>query len=311
LSPTTPERSHAYRGRFAPSPTGPLHFGSLLAAVASYADALAHAGTWLVRIEDLDRAREVPGAADAILRTLDAFGLHWQEPVLYQSRRTAAYADVLAALRARDLSYPCGCSRGDIAAEGLLGREGPIYPGTCRNGLRPGRRPRSERLRVDGVRIRVEDRVQGPIDQDLAGEVGDFVLRRADGIHAYQLAVVVDDAAQGMTDVVRGADLLSSTPRQVYLQRLLGLSQPRYAHVPVAVDAAGRKLSKSSASTPVDPCDPLPALLHAWRFLGQAVPPSSPASVAEFWQWAAGRWSARLIPKRAARPATKGHPGPL
>ena len=309
MSSTTSERSRAYRGRFAPSPTGPLHFGSLLAAVASYADALAHAGTWLVRIEDLDRAREVPGAADAILRTLEAFGLHWQEPVLYQSRRTAEYADALALLRARGLSYPCGCSRGDIAAEGLVGREGPIYVGTCRNGLRPGRRPRSERLRVDDTRIRIEDRVHGTMDQDLAGEVGDFVLRRADGIHAYQLAVVVDDAAQGMTDVVRGADLLSSTPRQVYLQRLLGLSRPRYAHVPLAVDTAGRKLSKSSASTPVDPRDPLPALIHAWRFLGQAVPPSRPVSVPEFWQWAADRWDAGLIPKLAARPATNGWPG--
>ena len=295
------------RGRFAPSPTGPLHFGSLIAAVGSFADARASGGAWLVRIEDIDRTREVPGAADDILRTLDRFGLRWDETVIYQSRRTEDYALALRQLRERGFTFPCACSRREIAALGRLGPEGPIYPGTCRSGIPHGRKARSERLHVTETRldiqiepdiqIEIKDRIHGPITQNLAADIGDFVLRRADGLHAYQLAVVVDDAAQGIDSIVRGADLLLSTPRQVYLQRLLGLPRPSYAHLPLVVDDAGRKLSKSLAAAPVNPADPLPALTRAWHLLGQAPMPEAPGSVAEFWQWAAIHWRIERVPR--------------
>lgn len=289
-----------YRGRFAPSPTGPLHFGSLLAAVASYADARAQAGVWLVRLEDLDRARAVPGAADDILRTLQAFGFLWDEPVLFQRHRSDAYQTALDRLAARGLTYACGCSRAEIARLGLPGREGPIYPGTCRAGLPPGRLPRTLRLRAPAPPIAFVDRIQGAQSQSIAAAVGDFVLRRADGIHAYQLAVVVDDAWQGITQVVRGADLLLSTPRQILLQRFLGLLQPDYAHVPLAVDTEGRKLSKSLAAAPVDPSDPLPALRRAWELLGQEALPLESlrrgCPIKRFWLQASTRWRIARVP---------------
>ncbi|TVQ92022.1 MAG: tRNA glutamyl-Q(34) synthetase GluQRS [Chromatiaceae bacterium] len=297
---------HTRHGRFAPSPTGALHFGSLIAAVGSFAEARHPAaggpGSWQVRIDDLDRTREVPGAAAAILQTLEAFGLHWDGAVYYQSHRGGAYADALAQLRTRGLTYPCCCSRREIAARGRPGPEGPLYPGTCRNGLVSERHPRSERLRVPPISIRIEDAVQGPLTQHLASAVGDFVLRRADGLYAYQLAVVVDDAAQGIDQVVRGADLLASTPRQAYLQHLLGLPRPRYAHLPIALDPAGRKLSKSLAAVPVDPANPLPALLLAWTFLGQPPLPQPPADVAEFWALALPRWSLAAVPHGQKQP---------
>jgi glutamyl-Q tRNA(Asp) synthetase len=291
-----------YRGRFAPSPTGPLHFGSLIAAVGSFADARARGGAWLVRMDDLDRSREVPGAADSILQTLERFGLHWDEPVLFQSRRTEAYADALDRLRRNGWTYPCSCSRREIAARGALGPEGPIYPGTCRAGSRDLRGDCSERVLVPDSTIAIEDRIQGRISQNLAEEVGDFVLRRADGIHAYQLAVVVDDAAQRIGHIVRGADLLRSTPRQVYLQRLLGLPRPAYAHLPLALDADGRKLSKSLAAEPIDPCNPLPALNRAWQFLGQSAPREQADSVEAFWQQAIAGWSLHGVPSSQALP---------
>jgi glutamyl-Q tRNA(Asp) synthetase len=280
-----------YRGRFAPSPTGPLHFGSLVAAVGSFADARHHQGAWLLRIDDLDRQRAVPGADRRILATLDAFGLRWDEALRYQSLNTARYEAALEALRAAGVTYPCGCSRREIRAQGRPGAEGPIYAGTCRNGLPPGRHARSERLRVDAGAIVVEDRIQGRFSQDLGTEVGDFVLRRADGFHAYQLAVVIDDAEQHINQVVRGADLLISTPRQVHLHRLLGLPTPGYAHLPIALGEDGRKLSKSLAAVPVDPADPVPALLRAWRFLGQRPLPEDPQGVDEFWALAIPRWT--------------------
>ncbi len=267
-----------------------------MAAVASFADARAANGEWLVRMEDLDPGREVTGAAAGILRTLEAFGLVWDGDILYQRRRTAAYAEALEALRRNGLTYPCGCSRGEIAARGMTGPEGPIYPGTCRSGLPPGKHPRSERLRIHNGIVGFDDRIHGRIEQDIAREVGDFVLRRADGVHAYQLAVVVDDAALGITQVVRGADLLLSTPRQILLQRTLGLPRPAYAHVPLVIDAAGRKLSKSLAAAPVLTRDPLPALRRAWRFLGQRELEPEPGSVAEFWQRALPLWSPIAIP---------------
>lgn len=286
-----------YRGRFAPSPTGPLHFGSLIAAVASFADARAAGGSWLVRMEDLDRPREVPGSARQILDTLAAFGLHWDGDVLYQSARVTAYEEALRRLGELDLTYPCGCSRSQVVLAGLQGPEGPIYPGTCRSGLPPGRSQRALRLRTEGPEICFPDRIQGPQAQVVAESVGDFVVRRADGIHAYHLAVVLDDAWQGITQVVRGADLLTSTPRQILLQRALGLPTPAYAHIPLALGPDGRKLSKSLACAPVDPADPLPALRQAWAFLGQA-PLGSLDSAARFWSRAIARWRMDRVPPR-------------
>ena len=288
-----------HRGRFAPSPTGPLHLGSLMAAMASFADARAQAGAWVVRIEDLDRPREVPGAAAGILRTLESFGLVWDETVVRQSDRTAAYHDTLAVLAARDLTYPCGCTRAEIARAGALGPEGPVYPGTCRLGLLKGRRARSERFVVPPGTIAFHDRVQGRQEQRVSESVGDFVLRRADGIHAYQLAVVVDDAWQGITHVVRGADLLLSTPRQILLQQALALGTPSYAHIPLMLDASGRKLSKSLAAAPVDARDPLPALRLAWVLLGQTQPPAD-LGLDEFWAWALPRWRIARVPARGS-----------
>ncbi len=279
-----------YRGRFAPSPTGPLHFGSLVAAVGSYADALAHGGDWLVRMEDVDEGRKAAGAADAILRTLERHGFQWRGEVLFQSRRKARYQEVLEILLRQGHAYPCGCTRKEVQQTGLQGPEGPIYPGTCRNGLPAGRRARAFRLRVPELEICFHDRIQGRFCQQLQAEVGDFVIRRADGFFAYQLAVVVDDFDQGITDVVRGADLLGSTPRQRYLQKLLGAPFLRYAHLPLVLDAGGRKLSKRDRAHPVDDDDPVSGLLAAWRFLGQPEPPEHPARPLEFWSWAASHW---------------------
>jgi glutamyl-Q tRNA(Asp) synthetase len=258
-----------YAGRFAPSPTGPLHFGSLVAALASWLDARAAKGRWHVRIEDLDRPREQQGAADDILRTLDRLGLCWDGPVVFQSRRTALYEQALQALEAQ--TYWCGCSRREIADSslGLAADGAQIYPGICRTGVAPGKPRRALRLKTGPGKIEFRDRVQGAQAQALAAEVGDFVLRRADGPFAYQLGVVVDDAEQSITDVVRGADLLDSTARQIHLQRLLGCAAPRYLHVPVAVNAAGEKLSKQTGAPPVDASSPRQILAGALRFLGQ------------------------------------------
>lgn len=276
-------------GRFAPSPSGPLHFGSLVAALASWLDARAAGGRWLVRIEDLDQPRVQPGAADDILRTLERLGLYWDGEVIFQSRRAPVYEEALSRLRD---TYLCGCSRREIAdsAVSLAADGAQVYPGTCRAGLAPGRAARSLRVRVAGS-VSFLDRVQGRLAQDLAREVGDFVLRRADGQFAYQLAVVVDDAAQEVSDVVRGADLLDSTPRQIYLQRLLGFPTPRYLHVPVALDAAGDKLSKHAGARPIGKDD----LQRALRFLGQ--PPGGTLAAA------VQAWDPALIPARRAAAA--------
>ncbi|MGB5834187.1 MAG: tRNA glutamyl-Q(34) synthetase GluQRS [Thiohalocapsa sp.] len=300
------EPSDTPRGRFAPSPTGPLHFGSLIAAVGSFADARSRDGVWLVRMEDLDRAREIPGAACGILQTLERFGMEWDESVIYQSHRTDAYEQALGKLRQCGLTFPCACSRREIAALGRPGPEGPVYPGTCRRGITTQRQARSERLRVGMARIDINDRIHGAISQDLMAEVGDFVLHRADGIFAYQLAVVVDDAIQGVNSIVRGADLLLSTPRQVYLQRLLGLPLPTYAHLPLIVDHQGRKLSKSLAAAPVDPTDPVPCLLRAWRLLGQAPMHEPPGSVTEFWRAALSDWCIERVPHCLELPLPSG-----
>lgn len=285
-----------YTGRFAPSPTGPLHLGSLVAALGSWLDARRQGGKWRVRMEDLDRPREVPGAADLILRTLEKFGLEWDGAVEYQSRRDPAYHEAAERLRRTGLLYPCGCSRAEIRRRGRRGPDGPIYPGTCRNGLPPGCRRRALRLHTTAQTVTIDDSIQGRIAQSLETEVGDFVLHRADGLFAYQLAVVVDDAWQGITHVVRGADLLLSTPRQFYLYRLLGLPAPVYAHLPLVVDSAGRKLSKQLASRPVDAADPVPALLAALRHLEQPLPLEPSGHAGELLAWAVEHWNPALIP---------------
>ncbi|WP_133001198.1 tRNA glutamyl-Q(34) synthetase GluQRS [Luteimonas arsenica] len=260
VAPTAPAAAPV-RGRFAPSPTGPLHFGSLVAAFGSWLCARSAGGEWRIRVEDVDRSREVPGAAQAQLRSLAALGLDHDGPVEWQSRRGDLYAAALQKLLDAGLAFECHCSRADVAATGGIHR-------TCRPGAR--RPDPAMRLRVpDGCREVFDDAVHGHVAQDIAREVGDFVLRRADGYWAYQLAVVVDDADQGITGVVRGADLLDSTPRQLLLQRALGLPRPRYLHLPLVLDGDGRKLSKSRASLPVDDTDPLPALRMAWVALGQ------------------------------------------
>ncbi len=294
----------AYRGRFAPSPTGPLHFGSLLAAIASYLEARSRQGSWLVRMEDVDRPREVPGAADGILRTLERFGLCWDESAIYQSRRDDAYSQALEQLTAADEIYACACTRSEIAAAGLSAPDGaPRYPGTCRNGLPPGREARALRVRTHHRRIGFEDRVQGMVVQNLAREIGDFVLRRADGFIAYQLAVVVDDAQQGVTDIVRGSDLLVSTPRQIHLQHLLGYPTPGYMHIPVALATGGEKLSKQTGAVGVEQWDPAALWWQALTFLGQS-PPSAlaHASLAECLDWGLANWSAGRIPRQRGIP---------
>ncbi len=290
-----------YRGRFAPSPTGPLHFGSLVGALASWLDARAHGGTWLVRIEDVDGPRTVPGADTAILATLAAFGLVADAPPVWQSRRSEHYAAALDALTQGGHVYPCGCTRKEIADSLRAAHERHTtlaYPGTCRGGLH-GKPARAWRLRVpdgEAATIRFTDRWQGPQAQDLATEVGDFVLKRADGQWAYQLAVVVDDLDAGITHVVRGADLLDSTARQIHLQHCLGAPTPHYLHVPVVVDANGEKLSKQTGATALDPAAPLAGLMAAADHLGLALAPSARASLDAFLPAAVAAWAARVAP---------------
>ena len=292
-----------YHGRFAPSPTGPLHLGSLIAAVASFLEAKAHDGRWLVRMEDLDKSREMLGAATDILQTLEIFGFEWDEAVVYQSRRQQAYKHAFQQLQDQDLVYPCACSRKEIADSasrnpGLHGLDGLIYPGTCRSGLPDGKIPRAWRIKSDDTVIAFDDAIQGHFSHDLSKVVGDFVLKRADGFYAYQLAVVVDDAEQGITHVVRGADLLDSTSRQIYLQQCLGFPTPAYAHVPAATNANGEKLSKQTMAPALDKQYPANDLWRALNFLGQNPPLElQTSSIADVWQWAKQQWSLSKIPR--------------
>ena len=291
-----------YVGRFAPSPTGPLHFGSLVAAVASYCDARANGGQSLLRMEDLDKPREAKGAADDILRTLEAFGFAWDGEVWYQSQRAEFYESALQTLKDKGLVYPCTCSRKEIADSAIAsGIEGAIYPKTClKHALKANIHAAYRVLTLD-QNIAFLDEIQGEIIQNLARDVGDFILKRADGLFAYQLAVVVDDAAQGVTHIVRGGDLLDSTPRQIYLQRLLGYATPHYAHVPVASNAAGEKLSKQTLAKPIGMRAPGHALFDALIFLGQQPPAEiKNATLDEIWQWAITNWRISSIPKQRA-----------
>ena len=296
-----------YRGRFAPSPTGPLHFGSLVAAVASWVDARAAGGEWLVRIEDVDTPRTVPGAADDILRTLEAFGLGWDGEVTWQSRRAPLYRVALERLEAQGVVYRCRCSRRELADSGLPGIEGAVYPGTCRALALAPAEPGADRVITGGEPLGFVDRVQGAVSQRLDSQVGDFVLRRRDGLFAYQLAVVVDDAEQGITDVVRGADLLLSTPRQIHLQRLLGYPTPSYLHVPVATHLGGQKLSKQSLAPALEPGRALPALSAALAFLGQDVAPAQTPS--GLLAAAVAAWDPRKIPGTPAAEVTHSYEG--
>ncbi|WP_183381421.1 MULTISPECIES: tRNA glutamyl-Q(34) synthetase GluQRS [unclassified Herbaspirillum] len=299
---TSPQRP--YVGRFAPSPSGPLHAGSLVAALASYLDARAHNGRWLLRIEDVDETRTIPGAADAIQTALLELGMQWDGPVLVQSKRTDHYRQAYRTLEKH--VYPCGCSRKEIMDSrlGLAADGATIYPGTCRAGLAVGKQARALRLRVpdtgqSGEHQQFEDRWLGQQSQHLASEVGDFVLKRADGFWAYQLAVVVDDAQQGVTHVVRGADLLDSTARQMYLQDLLGYPAPAYLHLPLVRHSGGEKLSKQNGAQALDLSQPLAELQSAARFLELDLP--STPSLAKFWDQAQAAWLRKLarLPVRA------------
>jgi glutamyl-Q tRNA(Asp) synthetase len=300
--------SLTYRGRFAPSPTGPLHFGSLVAAVGSYLDARHHHGEWRVRIEDIDPPREVPGAADDILKSLEGFGMQWDGPVLYQSRNLARYRQTLERLEQDQRLYGCACTRKEIADSAAPGDTAAIYPGTCRNGIPDGRTPRALRLRIDCDDIALHDRLQGIVRQSLRSEVGDFIVRRADNLIAYQLAVVVDDADQGITRVVRGVDLLDSTPRQIYLQRLLQLPTPEYLHLPLATDGAGEKLGKRTRARRAAAESPVAVLLDVLRFLNQELPDTPvDARPEELWRWAIEHWNIDTLPACRARPAPAGY----
>ncbi len=293
-----------YIGRFAPSPTGPLHFGSLLAALASCLEARRRDGQWLVRMEDIDPPREVAGAADLILRTLERYGFEWDGAVLYQSRRHEAYRAALNELHRTGALYACRCSRREAMEAAAAARLTPgVYAGTCRTAGHAVDGPGALRVRTDGALIAFSDRLQGPQRQALEREVGDFVVRRADGLWAYQLAVVVDDAAQGITDIVRGSDLLDSTPRQIHLQHLLDRPTPTYLHLPVAVNAAGEKLSKQTYAPALPMDDPLPSLWQALAFLGQRPPPDLlEGDVPALWRWAVGHWDSTAIPTTRAVP---------
>jgi len=285
-----------YIGRFAPTPSGYLHFGSLVAALASYLDARSVGGQWLLRMEDLDPPREIPGAQDEILRSLEACGFEWDGPLVRQSERHAVYEEVIQRLLNQGLAYACTCSRKQL--EGC----GGVYPGTCRNAMR----------KLDGAAIRIRvpeleyhfvDRVQGYYSQHLGREAGDFVIRRRDGLYAYQLAVVLDDAWQGVTDIVRGADLLDSTPRQLYLQELLGLPQPRYLHIPLIVQADGNKLGKSYRSPALPADQAAEQLCKALRALGQQPPTElALATPQEILVWASQHWQPARIPQQASLP---------
>lgn len=282
--------SAKYIGRFAPSPTGPLHLGSLVAALGSYLQARTNAGLWHLRIEDLDSPRCKPVIADEILHVLERLGFEWDGAVWYQSERLPFYRDALDRLQEADHIYGCACTRREIADSSMHGIEGAVYPGTCRRGVLPNRTVRTQRIRTDDLPICFEDALQGRVCQQLQTGLGDFVLLRADGIFAYQLAVVVDDAQLGVTEIVRGADLLASTPRQIYLQKLLGFSTPGYAHLPIVCNAQGQKLSKQTRAPALNPATPLKELRRGMGFLGHPVPDAI-GTLEEFWAWAVHAWT--------------------
>lgn len=276
-------------GRFAPSPTGSLHFGSLVSAVASYLEAKCADGTWLLRVEDIDPPREIAGSSAEIISDLRKLGMRPDQPELYQSSRTAAYQKAIQQLLKQGLAYPCACSRKDLPASG-------IYPGTCQNGIAEGKAARAIRFRVGTDRCEFDDGLQGLVTDSLASSCGDFIIHRADGLFAYQLAVVVDDDFQGITQIVRGADLLDSTCRQICLQKALGIDTPEYMHLPLAISADGKKMSKREQSDPIKHKDPAFAISQTLDFLGQS--PPQDLSLDELWAWALQHWDSKLIPRK-------------
>ena len=298
---STESTSKPYIGRFAPSPTGALHFGSLISAVTSYCDAKANGGKWLLRMEDLDKPREVKGAADAILQQLEAFGFEWDGEVLFQSKREKWYAEAFNLLQKQTLIYACTCTRKEIADSSQAhGIDGLIYPKTCYlNKIVASSIHTAYRAVVADKNIAFFDAIQGEITQNLARDVGDFIVKRADGLFAYQLAVVVDDAVQDITHIVRGADLLDSTPRQIYLQQLLGLPTPHYAHNPIATNHAGEKLSKQTLAQPLSTRLAGHQLFDALSFLGQHPPVEIKSNnLGEIWRWAITHWTMANVPKQ-------------
>lgn len=299
-------RSTLARGRFAPSPTGPLHFGSLVAATGSYLNVRHNGGEWLLRIEDLDPPREVPGATEQIIRTLAALGFEWDGNISYQSKRLDLYHDAVHELEKSGLTYRCTCSRRKITEIGLPGLEGVRYPGTCRTAKHQST-DSSIRVVTDDTSIAFEDRVQGEQQQRLQTDVGDFIIQRRGGLMAYQIAVVMDDADQGITEVVRGSDLLNSTPRQIYLQKLLGLDQPEYLHLPLAMHSAGDKLSKQTGAPGIEVAEG-PKMLHsALEFLGQRPPTELfGAPTAEILAWGMNNWKIANIPEKLGIPYEDG-----
>lgn len=290
-------KNQKYIGRFAPSPTGPLHFGTLLAAVASFLQARANRGQWLVRIEDVDTARCIKRMDTLMLKTLEHFGLHWDGEVMYQTQRTHAYEEALDTLRREQLVFPCSCSRKQLAAQ--TGEWSPVYPGTCRLNTDWSSNDVAIRTIVPDEIISFSDRLYGSQQQNLARDVGDFVIKRRDQLFAYQLAVVVDDAQQNITEVVRGSDLLDSTARQIFLQRALGYAQPSYFHLPLVLDTDDNKLSKSSGAYPVENNNPPATIIRLLEFLGQDVSAElADASLDELWQYAITHWDPDRIPVR-------------
>jgi glutamyl-Q tRNA(Asp) synthetase len=294
---STNHSATTYTGRFAPSPSGALHFGSIVTAIASYLDARANRGQWLVRMENLDPARETPEAAGEILRQLEAFGLHWDETVLYQSSRLDVYQQVMGFLDSKNLCFSCNCSRQQVKAMGS------VYNGNCRNKTTAEEGPTAIRLKTESVVIAFEDLIQGQINQQLEAQTGDFIIRRKDTLFAYQLAVVVDDAFQQVTHVIRGYDLLDSTPRQIYLQAKLGYSTPHYGHVPVVVNELGQKLSKQHFAVPVSKENSQSMLFLGLKFLAQDPPAElQHAPVSEQLDWATAHWHIHTVPKLANIP---------
>lgn len=290
----TSSNNRPYRGRFAPSPTGPLHFGSLVCAVASYLQAKSQGGEWLVRMEDIDPPREPEGAAEDILRTLEAYALFWDKPVLYQSSRREAYEDALLLLNQQKLTYPCTCSRKQIR-EAIVQSNRVVYPETCRDTVFT-RSPHSIRVKTEFEDIHIDDAIQGRFSQNIREHVGDFVVKRADGYYAYQLAVVIDDAEQNITEIVRGSDLLDNTPRQIYLQQLLDYPQPQYVHIPIATKN-GDKMSKQTKAPSVKSRDPVETGVQVLNFLGQPIPDQWQwANIEELWQWAITHWDLSAVP---------------
>ena len=285
-----------YRGRFAPSPTGPLHFGSLVTAVGSYLEAKSRNGEWLVRIENQDKPREAPNASDQILRSLEVLGMEWDHKIIYQYNRNETYENVLSLLNNLGLTYSCVCTRKEIADSSISGVSGQIYPGTCRNNGYNKDRSGSIRIRTNNNIIEFTDTLYGHISQKIENEIGDFILRRSDKIYSYQLAVVVDDAAQNITNIVRGADLLDSTPRQIYLQQALGYTIPAYMHLPVVMNKQGMKLSKQNKAAYIDLSSPIKQLIKAINFLGQEPPIDlSESNISSFWEWAIQNWDPEKI----------------